>query len=190
MGLPGAAVAEHDHRLAGVEIAAGRQRGKLTGVDGRRGSALPENRMLVRFDIDCGELVRGHRFIARGVCDRGTLEHYDGTTSPGVSLEYELVPGINLEEDERGPFRYLVGVEYEADVPLPWPVNDSGAIAPAVGGPSTHGSRGDWPLPDGARMLRFELRGVDDATGFPHETADGVLVVDLDQLHARWEPVT
>lgn len=144
--------------------------------------------MLVAFDLDCGELVEGHRFIARGICDQGTLEDYDGVTSPGFSLEYELVPGVTPQEGQGAAFRYLVGIEYEADVPLPWEVNDSGVIGPAVGGTSTHGSRGDWPLPAGARVLRFELHGVDAATGFPDESPAGVLVVDLDASRAWWEP--
>ena len=56
-----------------------------------RGPAMPEDRMLGSFDIDCGELVNGHRFIARGICDQGSD---DDVSAPAFSLEYELVPGV------------------------------------------------------------------------------------------------
>lgn len=152
-----------------------------------RGPALPDEDMLFPFDVDCGELVQGHRFIARGLCDTGTLEWDQGRSAPGFSLEYELVPGIE-DEEPRAPWGYLVGIEYTADVPLPWEPNDGGAIASPRGGTSTHGSRGDWPLPRGARMLRFTMTGVDATTGHPRNESDGVLVVDLSSETAVWEP--
>lgn len=122
--------------------------------------------MLLPFDVDCGYLIQGHRFIARGIFDAGLLESDEGRSAPAFSLEYELVPGISASEERQGPWNYLVGIEYTADVPLPWDPNDCGAIAPARGGESTHGSRGDWPLPRTARVLHFALSGVDPATGF------------------------
>jgi hypothetical protein len=142
--------------------------------------------MLQAFDVDCGELVHGHRFIARGICDQGTDDWHDTPTAvPVFSLEYELVPGVPSSDDERF-FSFLVGIEYEADVPLPWEPNDSGAIAPFEGGPTTHGSRGDWPLPRSARVLRFVLTGVDQSTGFPRAEPSGVLTVDLRHATADW----
>ena len=39
-----------------------------------RGPGLPEDRMLVSFDVDCGYLLPGHRFIARGICDDGLVQ--------------------------------------------------------------------------------------------------------------------
>lgn len=129
-----------------------------------RSSALPEDRMLVSFDIDCGELVRGHHFVARGVAGAGLIPALDDRPPAGaISLEYELVPGVEGMNPQEGPFRYLVGVEYSADVELAWEPNDGGAIAPFSGGPSTHGSRGDWPLPDEARLLTFTIFAVEDS---------------------------
>jgi hypothetical protein len=146
-----------------------------------RGPALPEDRMLVSFDVDCGQMIHSHRFIARGISDSGTMTGPDGTGAfPAFSLQYELVPGVPAEHDKRAPFRWLVGIEYQADVPLPWTPNDTGAIAPFRGGDSTHGSRGTWPLPRTARVLRFVLTGVDGSTGFQRDGPDGVLTVDLE----------
>jgi len=153
-----------------------------------RGPALPEEEMLLTFDVDCGELVTGHHFIARGICDTGRLTWDNALSAPGFTLEYELVPGVEADEDRRSPFGYLVGIEYSADVPLPWEAHDSGAIAPARGGVSTHGSRGNWPLPRSARVLRFALTGVDAQTGSPRSESDGTLVVDLQEERAEWEP--
>ena len=142
--------------------------------------------MLMSFDIDCGELISGHRFIVRGLADCGTLE-FDGETAAGISLEYELVPGVASGTGKR-VFDYLVGIEYEADVELPWMAVDGGAIAPFAGGATTHGSRGDWPLPIGARVLKFRVTGVDEVTGFQHQEYDGVLTVDLQGRSVQWLP--
>jgi hypothetical protein len=117
---------------------------------------------------------------------RPGLDWDDVRDFPAFSLEYELVPGIPASGDD-SPLAYLVGIEYEADVPLPWRPNDGGAIAPFEGGPTTHGSRGDWPLPRSARVLRFVLTGVDPATGFQRVEPSGVLTVDLLDASASWQ---
>jgi hypothetical protein len=73
--------------------------------------------MLLEFDVDCGELIPGHRFIARGLGGPLVLpipDYWDGDSSeyermlefltaggyPGFSLEYELVPGVTAAEQE------------------------------------------------------------------------------------------
>lgn len=149
-----------------------------------RGPAVPTKLMLLSFDIDCGELIAGHRVIARGLKDQGTMT-VDGQSAPGFSLEYELVPGVESQYD-RNIFHYLVGIDYQADTPLPWPANESGAIATFNGGPSTHGSGGDWPLPEGTRHLTFRLTGIDETTGGPRQEEDGVLEIDLQEGSAHW----
>jgi hypothetical protein len=151
-----------------------------------RGPALHEDVMLVLFDVDCGYLLEAHRFIARGLRDDGLVSGPDREPVPGFSLEYELVPGVGPTDGP--PFPFLVGIAYEVDVPLPWVPNDGGAIAPLAGGPSTHGSRGSWPLPRDARLLRFMLTGIDESTGWERHEPDGVLEVDLQDGSARWEP--
>lgn len=147
------------------------------------------------FDVDCGHLTPGHRFIARGLGDDGLISGPEPESAsrpddyyPGITLYYELVPGVEPAELQgvgRG-FPFLVGIGYEADVPLPWTPNDHGAIAPFQGGNSTDGSRGSWPLPRQARILRFVLTGFNEATGHPRDHPDGVLVVDLADETAEW----
>lgn len=154
-----------------------------------RGPRLREDQMLISFDVDCGALAGGHRFIARGISDKGTIEREESPAGyPAFALEYELVPGVPPEGDER-PFAYLVGIEYEADVPLPWYPHDGGAIAPFVGGASTHGSRGDWPLPPTAQVLRFVMSGIDPETKVARDVPDGVLIVDFESESAVWKPL-
>jgi hypothetical protein len=88
--------------------------------------------MILVFDVDCGELVPGHRFIARGLGgpfrlpipdvwdgDRAEyqqmLEFEEAGGYPGFSFEYELVPGVSAAEAGGSFFRYLVGISYAAD---------------------------------------------------------------------------
>lgn len=157
-----------------------------------RGPAVAARSFLVSFDVDCGELVQGHRFVARGLSDVGQLSVSDWTESAadtsvqGFTFEYELVPGVPSDRSDNF-FEYLVGVAYEADVELPWEPVDGGALAPFEGGRSTHGSRGDWPLPAGARRLTFTMFGIPHGSTFPNEAASGELVVDLDVGTATWQ---
>ncbi len=154
-----------------------------------RGPALAERRMLLSFDVDCGEIVVGHRFIARGLADCGMLET-DELSAPGFSLEYELVPGVQPLSDPQTMLNYIVHVTYEADVALPWQAANGGAIAPFDGGATTHGSFGDWPLPRDAQSLRFHLSGPHrrqaGAGGLERSPAAGVLEADLVAGTAHW----
>jgi hypothetical protein len=170
-----------------------------------RGRVFDGRAMMLVFDVDCGELVPGHRFIARGLGGPFLVpipEDWDGDVAqyrqmlefekaggyPGFTLEYELVPGVRRAEADGDFFRYLVGVSYEADVELPWWPNDGGAIAPFEGGAATHGSRGDWPLPPDATILRFSLASPNTAGFADHENPAGELLVDLAQGTAVWRP--
>lgn len=162
-----------------------------------RGPALAWRRWLLSFDVDCGELVAGHRFVARGLQDDGPLDPADWGVEPvgadggvhGASLEYELAPGVPAEAGDGPPFPYLAGMAYAADVPLPWEASDDGVIANFAGEPTTHGSRGPWPVPSGATVLTFTLFPV-DGSGFPSNQAAGELVVDLVAGSARWLPMS
>jgi len=170
-----------------------------------RGAALRDRPMILSFDVDCGELIPGHRFVARGLAGPYRLpvpDEWDGDSAeyeqmlefedaggyPGFSLEYELVPGVSAAEADGNFFRYLAGIIYQADVKLPWNPTDGGAIAPFEGGETTHGSRGDWPLPPDATVLTFSLARTDPA-GFPdYEHPAGDLVVDIVRGDAVWRP--
>jgi hypothetical protein len=169
-----------------------------------RGAKFDGRPMRLVFDVDCGELLPGHHFIARGLGGpfrTSTLDRWDGDDPPDArlmaefeaaggypafTLEYELVPGVTAAEGEGNFFRFLVGVSYTADVELPWWPNDGGAIAPFEGGATTHGARGDWPLPPDATVLTFTLAGVNEAGFADHTDPAGQLVVDLVRGDAVW----
>ena len=196
-----------------------------------RSEVLLDTQMLLSFDVDCGEVLPGHRFIARGLSgpvmlpipvprpldadddnedededepgdepyEEGLLDEYRsadqirldvavGAGYPGFSLEYELVPGLPSEPDPWAFFDTVVGIFFNADVPLPWEPSDGGVIAPYEGGASTHGSRGDWPLPPDARVLTFAIIAPPRAhTGDEEPALLGRLIVDLAAADARWE---
>jgi hypothetical protein len=160
--------------------------------------------MMASFDVDCGELISGHHFVARGLGGpfrMSTLGRWNGDENaeneplmrdweeaggyPAFTLEYELVPGVSAAEADGNFFSFLVGVDYEADVELPWYPNDGGGIAPFEGGDATHGFRGDWPLPPDATVLTFSLTGV-RPDGFPEDDPAGKLVVDLVCGNTAW----
>jgi hypothetical protein len=162
--------------------------------------------MMMVFDVDCGELIPGHHFIARGLGGpfrASTVDRWNGDDPtdallmaqfeeaggyPAFTLEYELVPGVTSAEGEGNFFHFLVGVSYDADVELPWYPNDGGAIAQFEGGDATHGSRGDWPLPPTANVLTFSLASPDSAGFANSESPAGDLVVDVARGTARWRP--
>ncbi len=167
--------------------ASGTYDGLVTEVPAR-GPAIAHRRMLFAFDVDCGEIVVGHRFIARGLADHGTIK-VDELSAAGFSLEYELVPGVPPLVEGKTPLDYIVHVDYEADVSLPWLAVDGGAIAPFEGGPTTHGSLGEWPLPSDARLLRFHLSGPHrrrPGGGLEHSPEAGTLEVDLAGPSVHW----
>lgn len=153
-----------------------------------RGPALAGRSFVVTFDVDCGELLPGHNFVARGLSDSGAGSGPDDDEPPTqlISLEYELVPGVPQSESH-DIWGYLVGIEYAADVELPWAVTDGGAIAPFEGGATTHGSRGSWPIPEGARHLTFDLYPVRAGERWPDDRPAGQLVVDLHEQVAHWK---
>ncbi len=149
--------------------------------------------MLLSFDVDCGELLPGHRFVARGLSGPERLQVDgpldSGAVDDGFFLEYELVPGVPASPSS-SVVATRVRVSFDAGGAFPADLHDGGAIAPFVGGPTTHGSRGPWPLPPGARVLTFALTGpvVTGAEAVPAPV--GRLVVDLDRRDAHWELAT
>jgi hypothetical protein len=169
-----------------------------------RGAVFRSRAMMLAFDVDCGELIEGHHFGARGLGGPFRMPILDGMVDdhaeyerllrefgdvgyPAFTLEYELVPGVTAAEDEGDPFRFLAGVDYHADVELPWHPNDGGVLAPFEGGDATHGARGDWPLPPDATALTFQITGV-GPNGLPDRSLAGNLVVDLVRGDAVWQP--
>ena len=69
-----------------------------------RGPVLADRMMMLAFDVDCGELIPGHRLIARGLGGPFLVpipEDWDGDVAEyGRMLEFEEAggyPGFTLE---------------------------------------------------------------------------------------------
>ncbi|NAZ83870.1 hypothetical protein GTR02_18835 [Kineococcus sp. R8] len=161
------------------------------------------DRLLATFDLDCGELIPGHRLIARGLADEGrSKDDFRGGTDnieqQMIGLEYELVPGITAEEAAAAGVRDLiVDAGYSVDVPLVWSTGDerSGPSSQwkPTGGPSSAGQFGPHPLPAGAGRVRFTLHPVTAegiAAGHPYGAPEpaGQVVIELGAGTARWDP--
>jgi hypothetical protein len=126
------------------------------------------------FDVDIGELVRGHRVIARGICLHGG----------GLVLQYEIAPGITARMWRRGIPALLFSVAYGTDAGADDEESGMGAIAPGEGGATTHGSR-SFPLPpDGARLAWFEFFAASDDR---RDQPVSKMTVDLTTGQARLE---
>jgi hypothetical protein len=161
-----------------------------------RSDGLPATN-IISFDVDCGELIPGHRFIARGLVDEGRSTH-DLTSADQtqhqelqmVSLAYELVPGVPAADAAEGAAAtFIVEATYATDVALPWTTGGSGfgpgSIDEYAGGASTGGASGPWPLPDNAVHLQFTLYAAGPLTP---DRPSGTLEVDLATRSARWTP--
>jgi hypothetical protein len=163
--------------------------------------------MLVAFDVDCGEVLAGHRFLAKGLrhdgnSDDRTLSDYSEHV-PGkpvhrmVSLTYSLVPG--LPEDElrgRSDVDARISLEPPAD-PDYWDavLNVGGEQDAIRSGDETQGAIGPFVLPDPTRRVIIELaevmidRSVENRPrGDEGERIAGRLEIDIPAGQASWTP--
>ncbi len=101
------------------------------------------------FDVDLGELVRGHHVVARGIT-------FGRATEP--ELHYEFVPGMDLGEGQRA-FDWYWMMYASDDVGTGYADFNGGAFDPEGDGAASHGTRdigGEIP-PEASRLtLRFE----------------------------------
>ncbi len=168
-----------------------------------RSQRITEN-LLVSFDVDCGELVPGHHFIARGLSDQGfSRDDFTDSDPAGreeyrmTCLEYELVPGLTPEEVAAGHVGYqAIDAAYAADVPPSWDTGDSrsgpGSLYKATGGPSTEGQCGPHPLPQEAQRVSFTLfpitrEGIAKGRRAAVDEPAGTLAIDLIAKSAVWQ---
>jgi len=127
-------------------------------------------RIDVAFDIDLGELVDGHRVIARGL----ELRH------SGAVFHYEFIPGISAEEQEtKGPFFWYWTLHATDDRGTEYDSSNTGGFD-TRGGESVHGERdlgGRVPRRAARVTLAFE-----PPDGWqPPEPWRRTIVVDVDR---------
>ncbi len=125
-------------------------------------------RIDIPFDVDLGELVNGHRVIARGLELRGS----------GAVFHYELVPGIEREEQNRkGHFFWYWTLQATDDQGTEYDDSNIGGFD-TRGGPSLHGERDvGGRVPRRATRLRLAFEPPDGWS--PPEPWQRVIVVDL-----------
>ena len=152
---------------------------------------------LVEFEIDCGELIPGHRVVLAGLSDNGhsrsdLTSREQEIACQMVSLEYALIPGVRPDEVVQGfDERFLLLAGYHADVELPWTTAGFNGLGPSgielfAGGEHTNGTLGPWPVPDGARRLTFVLHRPPSSGVDPRTPVVGTLDVDLAERVAEW----
>ncbi len=147
------------------------------------------------FDVDLGELVRGHHVIGRGIdlgrtvdvprwmaaseaerqkrraqtgpanfgSFRKVLPEHDNEVVGVKDLEpdfhYEFVPGLEQAERDVDPFFWYWMLYASDDLGTEYHDHNGGAMAPAAGGPATHGTRdigGHIPKDASRLVLRLE----------------------------------
>ncbi|MFN7151017.1 MAG: hypothetical protein ACK4V6_16255 [Microthrixaceae bacterium] len=163
--------------------------------------------MLVDCEIDCGEVLPGHRLIARGLRDDGYsdddnngdfMHHHEGKpVHRVVSVVYALVPGLSEPEDD-------VSLDVDATVvldPAPDPevwgsvLTLGGERDARPGGSETAGAFGPFVFPEATERVIVRLSRITVARSgapFPAQAADerrlGALEVDMSSGAAHWEP--
>jgi hypothetical protein len=125
-------------------------------------------RIDIPFDVDLGELVDGHRVIARGLELRGL----------GAVLHYEFVPGIETEEqDRKGHFFWYWTLRATDDRGTKYDDSNTGGFD-TRGGPSIQGERDvGGRVPRRAATLRLAFEPPEGWT--PPEPWRRAIVVDL-----------
>lgn len=159
----------------------------------------------IEFEIDCGEVLEGHRLLATGLRVDGRSddavhadysEHTPGKPAfPMVSLTYVIVPALEPATLRGRDIDAEVRIEPAAD-PTWWePVTSWGGERDATAGaPVTSGAFGPFVMPEGTRMVTVDLVNIGLTTnGVPPEDdspnrALGALHIDLATASARWQP--
>jgi hypothetical protein len=168
----------------------------MPGITDPRLSSPSPPPMLIPLNIDCGTVVPGHRVILVGLSDggrsRNDLSRDHDVECQMVSLEYDLVPGVDPGEVADGfDERFMVQASYRSDVELPWTTAGDSGTGPGgielfAGGPRTHGTLGPWPVPDGARTLTFVFYRPPTSTRDSSSRVAGTVDIDLVARTARW----
>jgi hypothetical protein len=109
-------------------------------------------------DVDLGELVKGHHVVVRGI---ELAKPTTGAAAAGErepQLHYEFVPGIEAHERDSDRFFWYWMLRVTDDVGTRYRDDNSGVMAPFVGGAATHGARDlGPPIPATASRLVFRF---------------------------------
>ena len=152
--------------------------------------------MSIAFEVDCGEVISGHRLLARGLRDEEDARRPGGRPR-NQSLCYALVPGLGSAELGVGDgvdFR----VWFERRAHRSWSHRrrtHGGFLDARPDQPETIGELGPFAVPRRARRVGAVVVGIHAEPVSEHGVSvvrhgpdHGSLVVDMTTGAAVWEP--
>jgi len=121
--------------------------------------ARSERQIDIACDVDLGELVKGHHVVVRGIELGGPVDRSGVVDGPErePQLHYEFVPGLEDHEKDADRFFWYWMLAVSDDVGTRYRDDNSGVLAPSVGGAATHGTR-DLGPPIPATASRLVIR--------------------------------
>lgn len=165
------------------------------------------SRMLLCFNIDCGEVLPGHRLVTQGLREDGYsndgrngdyMDHHEGKpVHPVASLTYALVPGLTREEQDNSR-----DIDASAVLDPPLDPDEWGTVITMggerdarPGGPEIAGAFGPFAFPEATKRLTVTLTQITVfRAGSPTPTAQvtdqvlGTLEVDVSSATGYWTP--
>lgn len=143
---------------------------------------------IATFSVDCGELAPPFRMIVRGLTGNGWSIR-GGRRYRLVTLHYVLMPPIGTA-GRKGhtitPVLYTAAITCVPDVAAPSTDADGRQRQHSVRPGHVAGSRGPWPVDDGARALEFLFSKQRPVGAGPVLLPVGVLRIELQQGLATW----
>lgn len=162
--------------------------------------------MLVPFDVDCGEVLPGHRLVVRGLRHDGYsddglngeyMDHFEGKpVHRVVSLVYALVPGLS-EQEHHGSLDVdaTVVLDPQPDPAVWGPVLTMGGERDArADRAETLGAFGPFVFPEATEQLTATLTQITiSRPGAPSPSTSstglqGTMAVEIASGAARWTP--
>jgi hypothetical protein len=156
----------------------------------------------IMFDLDCGDVLGGHRLIATGIRVDGASddrfhadysEHVEGKpVCPMVSLTYRITPALPEPGDGRDIYA-TVRLDPAPD-PAFWHHDLAPGAERVPGVTSTEAAVGPFALPDDTERITVHLVEADLTAGAGRASSKGAdrdlgeVVVDLPTGAARWQP--
>lgn len=164
------------------------RRGLLPGLPAGDARAPARLTRIATFSVDCGHLPPPFRMVVRGLTVNGWSIR-GGQRYRMVTLHYVLLPPIGTA-GRRGqpvtPVLYTAAITCLPDVTAPGTDADGRHSQHSVRPGHVAGSRGPWPVADGARTLDFQFSEQHPVGAGPARQPAGVLRVDLPQGQATW----
>jgi hypothetical protein len=150
--------------------------------------AAPRGIKLASFNVDCGLLAPPFRFIAAGLSSAGWTIRL-GQRYRRTFLHYRLISPVSGAENESAPaapITFNADIACVPDVAVPQVATDGRSLKHSVGRGIVVGSRGPWPIADGATAMNFLITAQAPPGSRRQLPPAGSLRVDLRSGTAAW----